>query len=173
MSQCLDPKTQLSHIPTHMVTNIGRPPTQLVPGTDIFAWCFSEILGFHLLAIFCIYLYGERVWTRQRRIGIMKRRKGQKAPNSDQSSFEQSKRLVQSKLKRQSLEEGTLQPDIDFVGQEAVIRVHQSALIALPIIDGPLTRGATTHMCVLHSFSTALFNFVQLSYRFFDVHMST
>ena len=103
----------------------------------------------------------------------MKRRKGQKAKNSDQSSFEQSKRLVQSKLKRQSLEEGTLKPDIDFVGCEAVIRVHQSALIALPIIDGPLTRGATTHMWVLHSFSTALFNFVQLSYRFFDVHMST
>ena len=93
--------------PTWSQTLDGHLPN-LYLETDIFACCFSEILGFHLLAIFCIYLYGERVWTRWRRIGIMKRGKGQKAQNSDQSSFEQSKRLVQSKLKRQSLEEGTL-----------------------------------------------------------------
>ena len=94
--------------PTWSQTLDGHLPNLYLETADIFAWCFSEILGFHLLAIFCIYLYGERVWTRWRRIGIMKRRKGQKAQNSDQSSFEQSKRLVQSKLKRQSLEEGTL-----------------------------------------------------------------
>ena len=31
VTQCWDSKTHLSHIPTHTVTNIGRPPTQLVP----------------------------------------------------------------------------------------------------------------------------------------------
>lgn len=49
--------------PTWSQTLDGHLPN-LYLETDIFAWCFSEILGFHLLAIFCIYLYGERVWTR-------------------------------------------------------------------------------------------------------------
>ena len=76
------------------------------PFLFIFAWCFSEILGFHVLAIVCIFVWrGSMDQIEKDRDN---KKKGQEAKNSDQSSFEQSKRLVQSKLKRQSLEEGTL-----------------------------------------------------------------
>ena len=72
----------------------------------LFAWCFSEILGFHVLAIVCIFVWrGSMDKIDKDRDN---KKKGQEAKNSDQSSFEQSKRLVQSKLKRQSLKEGTL-----------------------------------------------------------------
>ena len=50
--------------PTWSQTLDGHLPNLYLETADIFAWCFSEILGFHLLAIFCIYLYGEREWTR-------------------------------------------------------------------------------------------------------------
>ena len=76
------------------------------PFLFIFAWCFSKILSFHVLAIVCIFIWRGSMDKIEKDRDNDK--KGQEAKNSDQSSFEQSKRLVQSKLKRQSLEEGTL-----------------------------------------------------------------
>lgn len=62
VTQCWDSKTHLSHIPTHMVTNIGRPPTQLVSWDWYIRLVFFRNIGLSPSCnILHIFVWRERM----------------------------------------------------------------------------------------------------------------